>query len=117
MNDWMMWLVLSLAGLTTLGAVALMLVVLRACKGLVESLNPVLLRQLDLVDKSTALAAASDLAAYQGIQVMSQPVVGYDGDAYDPSDEAEARREAERLGLNYEEMNDAEQAQIRDLLA
>lgn len=93
-----------------------MLVVLRACKGLIESLNPVMLRQLDLVDKATVLAAASDIQAYQGIQVMSQPVVGYDGDSYDPSDSAEARREAERLGLNYEEMNDAEQEQIRSLL-
>lgn len=99
-----------------LGMLAVMLVVLRACKGLVESLSPVLIRQLELVDKATTIAAAADVQAYQGIQAMSQPVVGYDGDTYDPSDEAEAKREAERLGLNYEEMSYAEQEQIRSLL-
>lgn len=68
------------------------------------------------MDKSTALAAAHDVMAYQGIQAMDQPVVGYDGDTYDPSDEAEARREAERLGLNYEEMTEHEQEQLRGLI-
>jgi hypothetical protein len=100
-----------------LGSVALTIVVLRACKGLVESLSPVLIRQLELVDKATTIAASSDLQAYQGIQAMSQPIVGYDGDTYDPSDEAEAQREAERLGLNFEEMSNAEQEQLRGLLS
>lgn len=69
-------------------------------------MQPVLLRQLELVDKSTTLAASHDVMAYQGIQVMSQPVVGYDGDAYDPSDEAEARREAERSGQDPDRIDD-----------
>lgn len=99
-----------------LGSMSLTLIVIRACKGLIESLKPVLLRQLDLVDKATAIAAASDVQAYQGIQVMSQPVVGYDGDTYDPSDEAERRREAERLGLDLEEDDAAAREELRNLL-
>lgn len=79
---------------------------MRLAKETVESLRPVLLEQLRLVDKSTTLAASHDVMAYQGIQVMSQPVVGYDGDTYDPSDAAEARREAERLGLDPEAIDD-----------
>ena len=92
-------------------------VVIRLCKGLMESVQPVLLRQLDLLDKTTSLAAANDLMAYQGIQAMGSPVVGYPEDNYDPSDAAEARREAERAGLDYEEMSDAEREQIQSLLA
>lgn len=84
---------------------------------MIEAQQPVLLRQLDLVDKATALAAAHDVQAYQGIQVMSQPVVGYDGDNYDPSDQAEAEREAERLGLNLEEYSGEEAENLRNLLA
>lgn len=101
----------------TLVTAAVGLIALRLCKGLIESLKPVMLRQLELVDKATTLAASHDVMAYQGIQAMSQPVVGYPGDTYDPSDEAEAQREAERLGLNYEEMTDAEQEQLRGILA
>lgn len=96
-------------------AVAIVLVVLRLCKGLIESLKPVLLRQLELVDKTTTLAASHDVMAYQGIQVMTQPVVGYDGDAYDPSDAAEARREAERLGLDPERMSDGDREALDTL--
>lgn len=78
--------------------------VLRFCKGLINSLREVLLRQLDLVDKSTSIAAAHDLAVYQGIQVMGATgQVGYD-DPYNPSDEAAARREAETLGLDWEDI-------------
>lgn len=95
----------------------IVLVVLRLSKGLIESLKPVLLRQLELVDKTTTIAASHDVMAYQGIQAVSQPVVGYSGDTYTPSDEAEAKREAERLGFDYEEMSNAEQEQLRDLLA
>lgn len=101
----------------TLVTAAVGLIALRFCKGLIESLKPIMLRQLELVDKATTLAASHDVMAYQGIQAMSQPVVGYPGDTYDPSDEAEAQREAERLGLNYEEMTDAEQEQLRGILA
>lgn len=96
-----------------LTAAALVVVALRLCKGLIESLKPVLLRQLDLVDKATTIAAAQDVAAYQAIQVMDQARVGYPGDDYDPSDEAEARREAVREGLDPEELSDAEQEQLR----
>ncbi len=99
-----------------LGSVALVLIVIRACKGLIQELSPVLLRQLDLVDKATTIAAAADVQAYQGIQVMGQPVVGYDGDTYDPSDEAERRREAERLGLNLEEDDAEALEQLRGIL-
>ena len=72
-----------------------------------------LLRQLDLVDKATMVAAAQDVAAYQAIQVMDRAMVGYDGEAYDPSDVAEARREALANGEDPEELSDAEQDQLR----
>lgn len=88
----------------TLTSATIVVVVLRLCKGLVESLSPVMLRQLEVVDKATALAAASDVQAFQGIQVMDQAAVGYPGETYDPSDEAQARAEAERDGIDYEEM-------------
>lgn len=74
-----------------------------------------LLRQLDLVDKATTIAAAQDVAAYQAIQVMDNPLVGYDGEAYSPSDAAEARREALANGEDPEELSDAEQEQLRGL--
>ena len=88
-------------------------VVLRLCKGVIDSLKPVLLRQLDLVDKATTIAAAQDVSAYQGLQVMNTHTVGYDGDSYDPSDAAEARREAERNNENFEELSDAEHEELR----
>lgn len=100
-----------------LASAGIVVVVLRLCKGLIESLRPVLLRQLDLVDKATAIAASKDVAAYQAIQVMDQARVGYPGDDYDPSDEAEARREAIRDGLDPEEMTSEEQEQLRSLFA
>ncbi len=96
-------------------AAALSAVVLKLCKGLVESLKPVLLRQLELLDKATALAAASDVQAYQGIQVMNTHTVGYDGDAYDPSDAAEAKAEAQRRGEDPEEMTSVEQEALSDI--
>lgn len=100
-----------------LGSVLLSIWVIRACKGLLEQQQPVQLRMLEIVDKMTTIAAAHDVMAYQGIQAMAQPVVGYPGDAYDPSDEAEARREAERRNENFEDMSDGEQQQLRDLFA
>lgn len=102
----------------TLGSLTLMLVVMRACKGLIEAQNPVLLRQLELLDKATTIAAAADLQAYQGVQAMGYTQVGYDGETYDPSDKAEAQREAERLGLTQEDADaEAEAAaeQLRSL--
>ena len=107
METWIVWLALCLAGLILLGEAALVAVVVAHCKGVVNSLQPVLLKQLELVDKSTAIAAAADLAGYQGIQVMNQLQPGYD-ESYDPSDEAAARREAERQGLTMEEYGDAD---------
>lgn len=89
--------------------------VLRACKGLLETFQPVLLKQLQLVEKSTTIAASHDLAVYQGIQVMDQPVqVGY-SDGYDTSEEAEARREAERLHLDPEQMNAEDNERLASL--
>ena len=118
MSDLTMWFVISVAFLVLLMAVLLSAVVLRLCKGLVESLQPVLIRQLELLDKATTIAAASDMQAYQGIQVMNgHAAVGYDGDTYDPSDAAEAEREAVRRGENPEELNYAEQEALRDILA
>lgn len=114
METWIAWLLLSLTGLILLGATVLVIVVIRLCKGLVESLQPVLLKQLELVDKSTSIAAAADLAAYQGIQVMDQATPLYD-ERYDPSDEAEARREAERLGLDPEELSDDDNGRLAGL--
>lgn len=100
-----------------LGSAVIVTVVLRQSKALTDSLSPVLLRQLEIVDKATTLAAAADVQAYQGIQVMQQPVVGYDGDSYDPSDEAEAEREAARRGLSMEEISEAEADELRNLLS
>lgn len=101
-----------------LASLVIVWVVIRLCKGLIESLSPVLLRQLDLVDKSTALAASHDLMVFQGVQAMDQRVVGYPDDAYDPSDAAEAEREAARQGISVEQMKelrDADEEQLRAL--
>lgn len=76
-----------------------------------------MIRLVDLADKATALASAKDLAAYQGIQVMDQQVVGYPGDTYDPSDAAAARREAEANDWDTEEISDAQQQELRDLFS
>lgn len=96
-------------------SVALCIVVLKTCKGIVEAQAPVLLRQLDLVDKTTTLAAAADLQAYQGIQAMGYAQVGYDGENYDPSDEAERVREAERHNLSLEEADAEDIEKLRSL--
>ena len=106
---WWMWLALCASGLTLLLAALLVVHVLRLCKGLIESLRPVMLRQLELLDKTTALAASKDVLAFQGIQVMNSHSVGYPGEDYDPSDAAEARREAERQGMDPEELTDGDQ--------
>ena len=47
------------------------------------------------VDKAVALAAASDVVAYQGIRAMEAPSL-YSEPAYDPSDAAEIARIRER---------------------
>lgn len=91
------------------------LTALRVSKQSVEALSPVLLRQLELVDKTASLAAASDLQAYQGIQAMGFTSVGYDGDTYDPSDEAEAHREAERKHQDPEVLSEDDREALRAL--
>lgn len=53
------------------------------------------LRQLDVIEKSFAQLRASDPWQYQAIQAMTQAPL-YD-EVYDPSEEAEARRIAERM--------------------
>lgn len=92
-----------------LATAAILILVLRACKGLIvsvtEGMKPVLLKQLELVERFGTIASAHDLMAYQGIVAMDRPIVGYDGDQYNPSEEEEARREAERLGIPLEELN------------
>lgn len=112
---WEMWFIVSIAGLMMLACLAIVVIVLRLCKGLIESLRPVLIRQLELVDKTTTLAASHDVMAYQGIEAMNAQVVGYDGDNYDPSDEAEARREAERQNLSMEDISAEDQQQLNDI--
>lgn len=115
--NWLMWVVLCAAGLMTLVSVGSSVLILRLCKGVLDGQRPVMERQLNLIDKLTAIAAAKDLAAYQGIQVMDQQVVGYPGDTYDPSEAAAASREAEANGWDTEEMSDAQQQELRDLFA
>lgn len=110
---------------------ALMVVVLfltlRFCKGLIrdltaahqeslEALKEVPLRQLQLVDKATTIAAASDIAGYQGMQVMDQYASGYDEGSFDPSPEAEARREAERMNLDPEDVGGEDDEALSNLL-
>ncbi len=112
---WQLWFVLSIAGLTLLVSAGAVWLTIRLCKGLLEAQQPVLLRQLELIDKMTTIAAAQDVAAYQAIQVMDQQRVGYPGEDYDPSDEAEARREAIREGLDPEELSDGDQEALRGL--
>lgn len=97
-----------------LASVAVAVLVLRLCKGLIESLKPVLLRQLDLVDKMTTIASSHDVMAYQAIQVMDQQATSYD-EPYDPSDEAEARREAERHHEDPEALNAEDDTALRQL--
>jgi hypothetical protein len=87
----------------------------RSADSTTESLKPILLEQLRLVDKATTIAASHDVMAYQGIQAMEHAVVGYDGDTYDPSDEAEFRREAAKLGLNAEEITSEQREQLQSI--
>lgn len=65
-----------------------------------ETLKSVQLRQLDILEKSFAQLRASDPWQYQSIQAVAQPHL-YDTE-YDPSEEAEARRIAERNNTQEE---------------
>lgn len=97
----------------TLVSVASAVLIALVCMRVLKAQQPVQLRQLDLIDKMTTLAAAQDVAAYQGIQVMDKQIVGYDGEHYDPSDAAAARREAEEHGWDPEELSDGDQEALR----
>lgn len=66
----------------------------------------------ELVSKSQDLVAASDPLAYQQIRAM-EPDPGYSSGQYDPSDEAETQRIAERNpDLGEPEYSDDEQLAI-----
>lgn len=72
------------------------------------------LRQLDIIDKSFAQLRASNAWEYQAILSMNPPT-GYDV-AYDPSEEAEAQRIAERNNTKeeLEETLSAEESAVLD---
>ena len=94
MNELSLWLLISIALLLLLilcSAGVLIWVLLKHVRKLAETQTPVQIRMLDLVDKMTTIAAAQDVAAYQGIQVMQSQVAEYA--EFDPSDEGEAKRE------------------------
>ena len=59
------------------------------------TLRGVQLRQLDILEKSFAQLRAADVWQYQAIQAVNAPSQ-YDETSYDPSEEGEARRIAER---------------------
>ena len=80
-----------------------------------ESLQPVMLRQIELLDKVVAVNSTRDPLAFQAIQSMGAVYPG-DEVVYDPSDEAEAIREAERLGIEPEGMIDGDPDFLRNLL-
>ena len=71
------------------------------------------LKQLDVIEKSFAQLRASDPWQYQSIQAMAAPGV-YDTE-YDPSEEAEARRIAERSNTK-EELEESLNAEERSVL-
>lgn len=62
--------------------------------------TPVHLRQLELIDKMATLAASGDAITYQAVQAMNTHYT----EVYDPSEEAEAKRE--RLKYGYEDTED-----------
>lgn len=81
-----------------------------------STLKSVLLRQLDLNEKAFAQLRASDPWQYQAIQSMTQTAL-YDTE-YDPSEEADARRIAERNNTKEEleeTLNAEESAALDDL--
>lgn len=114
MNDWLIWLVLLTALLMMLGSGAIVWVVLRSWKQQTDSLQPVLLRQLELVDKLSTLASVKDLEAYQGVVGIDRAVKDYD-DPYNPSDEALAQAEAARDGYSLEVMRGEDEDALRGL--
>lgn len=72
------------------------------------------LRQLDVIEKAFAQLRSADPWQYQAVQAVANPAL-YDG-VYDPSEEAEAERIAERSNTKDElkETLNAEEAAILD---
>lgn len=89
----------------------------KATEGLLEAqaqaFREVQLRQIETIDKAFAQLRSSDPWQYQSIMAMQNPASVYD-EVYDPSDEAEIRRIADRNGKaqEYEEALDGEAAEI-----
>lgn len=80
------------------------------------TLRSVQLRQLDIIEKSFSQLRASDPWQYQAIQSMAQTAL-YDTE-YDPSEEAEAQRIADRNNTKEEleeTLNAEESAALDDL--
>lgn len=81
-----------------------------------STLKDVMLRQIDLNEKAFAQLRSSDPWQYQAIQSMTQTAL-YDTE-YDPSEEADARRIAERNNTKEEleeTLNAEESAALDDL--
>lgn len=72
-----------------------------------------------LLDKALALVGTAEPLAFQAVQVMGTPSGGYDdGEQYDPSDEAELQRIADRnpnLGEQGDDVNGLEASFLSDL--
>lgn len=109
MNDWMLWLLTCIASLTLLISLLLSLLAFRLSKAAAATSQPVLLRQLELLDKVTTMVATKDVLAYQGVQAMQTRAAEYA--EFDPSDEGQARREQE---LYDREMTDEDDAALYD---
>lgn len=118
METWLLLLILFVA----LSSISILTWLLVREKRVTEALlvsqaathRTVELRQLDVIEKAFAQLRASDPWQYQAIQAVAQPAL-YDG-VYDPSEEAEAQRIAERSNTKDElkETLDAEDAAILD---
>lgn len=82
---------------------------------LIEQNGKSLQSLVELNSKSQALVAAKDPLAYQAIQVMGS-AHGYSGfENFDPSDEAEVQRIAERHGEKEDEPDAFERSFIDEL--
>ena len=81
-----------------------------------DTYRAVILRQADTIEKAFAQLRAADPWQYQSIQAMNQPGL-YDA-VYDPSEEAEAKRIAERNNTQEEleeTLNAEESAALDDI--
>lgn len=82
-------------------------------KAQADTFRAVQLKQIESIDKAFAQLRATDPWQYQSIMAMQNPAPVYD-EIYDPSEEAEIRRIAERNGTapEYQETIDGEAAEI-----